>query len=64
MMAGKGSTYSIEKIVVSMVKMLIKKFLCTEAFLTVSTSPFIYIHMNLMLFLISEHVIVGMKSAP
>lgn len=49
-----GSTYNIQKIVVSVVKMLIKKFFSTEAFLTVSTPPFIYIHMNLVQFLISE----------
>ncbi len=57
-----GSTYNIQQIVVSVVKMLIKKFFSTEAFLTVSTSPFIYIHMNLVLFLISEQIIVVMKS--
>lgn len=56
------STYNVQKIVVSVVKMLIKEFFSTEAFFTVSTPPFIYIHMNLVFLLISKHIIVAMKS--
>lgn len=58
---GKSSTYDIKKIVVSAVKMLIKKLFSTETFPTISTPPFIYIHMNLVLLLIPKHIIVLMK---
>lgn len=44
--------------------MLIKKFFSTEAFLTVSTPPFVYIQVNLVLLLIPEQIIVRMKSTP
>lgn len=54
-------TYNIQKIAVSVVKMLIEKFFSTKAFTTVSTLPMIYIKMNLVLFLISEEIIVRMK---
>ena len=43
--------------------MLIKKFFSTEAFLTISTPPFIYIYVNFVFFLIPEYIIVGMKPA-
>lgn len=55
------STYNIKKIVVSVVKMLIKKLFSAEAFLTVSTLPLLHIHMNLVLLLISKDVVVRMK---
>lgn len=56
-----GFTYNIQKVVVSVVKMLIEILLGTEGFLTVSTFPFINVHVNLVLFLISEHIIFRMK---
>ena len=56
-------THHIKQIIVSTIKMVIKILLCVEPFLAVPTLPFIYIHMNLVIFLISEHVIIRMKSA-
>lgn len=56
------STYNIQEIIVSAVKMLIEKFLCLEDFLTVSAAPFIYVHRDLMLLLISKEVIFRMES--
>ena len=47
------NTYHIQQIIMSVIKMLIKVLLFIKGLLTVSTSPFIYIYMHLMLFLIS-----------
>uniref|UniRef100_A0A2P2IPJ4 Uncharacterized protein LOC8260317 n=1 Tax=Rhizophora mucronata TaxID=61149 RepID=A0A2P2IPJ4_RHIMU len=44
--------------------MLVEIFLFIESLLTVTASPFIYIFMDLVLFLISVHVILRVKPTP
>lgn len=56
-------TYLIQKIGVSVVKMLIEKFFFAEAFLAISTLPFIPVYVNFMLFLIPKYIILRVKSA-
>jgi len=55
--------YQIQKIVVSVIKMLIEKFLFPKAFFAISTPPFMTIYENFMLFLIAKYIIFRVKSA-
>ncbi len=57
-------TYHIQQIVVPIVKMLIKVFVFIKPFSTVSALPFIYIYMDLVLFLISVQVVIWVKPTP
>lgn len=54
-------TYHIQQIAMPVVQMLVKKIFLIESFFAVSTFPFVYINMDLVLFLISIQVIVGVQ---
>lgn len=56
-------TYHIQQIPMPIAKMLIKKLFLVESLFAVSTFPFIYIYMDLVLFLISIQIIVRVQPA-
>ena len=54
-------TYHVQHITMPVVKMLIKVLFFVETLFAVSTFPFIYISLDLVLFVVSEQVIVRVQ---